>query len=656
MRIPGENAFMKRLIQRLFYHYTYNLKLKSKLMISHGVLLLLPTAVVTGFFYARLYTITVGDAIASEQAMAFQAVNSIENLAATAAQTADTVDGTGLVRDLLNPRLVETLEDPLAYEKRMKRLYDLTATLVDGRLITGIRIFCSDSLYQRLNPLNRQDHPLILPLSSRAGSWQDSFLASQDKHMLIPSSQLSEEEKSLGQLAVVNRIYSAPDMESEAFPDSSACVAVYLSQNPFEDSLSASFSLPDSAAYLVNQEGQLVAASAGFSSSFFLEPEKLSEKLRKEQTFSLISLDGSSAYGAYFPIQSTGWYLVSILPSDHITQAGIQLLGEFVLTYLPFTALAVIIALILARSITNRIIGVALQMEHSVRSGKPHPITGRPSGQDEIGVLSDTYNYMVLELNRLMEGEKEAAERLRKAEFRALQAQINPHFLYNTLDMINWLSKTGRTQDVTLAIQALSRFYKLTLSKKTLVGTIREEIEQVTLYIQLQNMRYDNCAQLVVDVPEELSGYTIPKLTFQPLVENALLHGIRMTEQKQGTILITGWQESGDIVFIISDDGAGMDQETLDDLSRELEQPAFGEQGDRGPERRKQSQGKNQDGKRAASAKGSEAAPASHIGIYNTHMRLKSLYGTQYGLTYESQPHQGTQVTIRLAARRESQP
>ena len=282
-------------------------------------------------------------------------------------------------------------------------------------------------------------------------------------------------------------------------------------------------------------------------------------------------------------------------------------------------------------------------MEHSVRSGKPHPITGRPSGQDEIGILSDTYNYMALELDRLMEQEKKSSEELRKAEFLALQAQINPHFLYNTLDMINWLSKTGRTQDVTSAIQALSRFYKLTLSKGSLVNTIRAELEHISLYVQLQNMRYDNCAHLAIDVPEELYSYTIPKLTFQPIVENALLHGIRMKEEKQGTILIIGWLEKEDMVFIISDDGAGMEADQLKALQNELKAEPSVSPDD----------SKRRSCPQESPARNSDAVSASHIGVYNTNLRLKSLYGPQYGLSYESSPGRGTEVTIRLPAKRE---
>lgn len=168
------------------------------------------------------------------------------------------------------------------------------------------------------------------------------------------------------------------------------------------------------------------------------------------------------------------------------------------------------------------------------------------------------YNFMTAEINELLNQKELAAKELQKAEFRALQAQINPHFLYNTLDMINWLAKSGQISQVSQAVQALTRFYRLTLGQKELFGTIDDEITHVTLYMQLQNMRYNHCADFIADIPPELGSLTIPKLTFQPIVENALLHGILMKEEKKGCILLTGWREGEDAVLVISDDGAGI--------------------------------------------------------------------------------------------------
>ena len=182
---------------------------------------------------------------------------------------------------------------------------------------------------------------------------------------------------------------------------------------------------------------------------------------------------------------------------------------NFAFTYGMIALFALFIAYKLSESIADRIIGVALQME-TIRKGRPEPLELTAAGNDEIGVLSGTYNYMTAEINQLMDYEEKAATELRIAEFRALQAQINPHFLYNTLDMINWLSQSGQSEKVTEAVQALTRFYRLTLGSRDLISTVHDEVTHVTLYMQLQNMRYNDCAEFIADVPPELDQFFHP--------------------------------------------------------------------------------------------------------------------------------------------------
>lgn len=221
-------------------------------------------------------------------------------------------------------------------------------------------------------------------------------------------------------------------------------------------------------------------------------------------------------------------------------------------------------------------------------------------------------------INQLMEDQAKAAEDLRIAEFHSLQSQINPHFLYNTMDMINWLSQQGRSADVTSAIQKLSRFYKLTLSRKKSLSTINDEIEHVSIYVQLQNMRFHDTIDLLIDIPDNLLDYSIPKLTFQPVIENCILHGILEKESKQGTIVLTGWLDEDDIVILISDDGIGMPEEKLENI---------------------------------LTGNGSSGGKGSNIAVYNTHRRLQLMYGPEYGLKYSSTYGAGTDVEIRIPAR-----
>ena len=219
----------------------------------------------------------------------------------------------------------------------------------------------------------------------------------------------------------------------------------------------------------------------------------------------------------------------------------------------------------------------------------------------------------------MMDREAEAAKALRLSEFKALQAQINPHFLYNSLDMINWLARAGELEQVSEGIQALGRFYKLTLSKKDTMGTVDKETEHAALYVKLQNMRYENRIRFVVDIDENIQSCVMPKLVFQPLVENAILHGIMEREDKQGDLLLAGWRDGDDLVFLLSDNGVGMTEEQIERIMR--------------PD---------------ASAAQSAGKAGTNIGIYNTHERLQLYYGSQYGLTYESTPGAGTDVYIRI--------
>ena len=310
--------------------------------------------------------------------------------------------------------------------------------------------------------------------------------------------------------------------------------------------------------------------------------------------------------------------MVTVLPSGPLIKQSNMIMVQYILMYLAFLIFALLLSHYMSHSITNRISSVIHQMS-KVRKGSLSPMNS-PQYHDEIGDLIDTYNYMTRKMDQLMTDQAKAAEELRIAEFRTLQAQINPHFLYNTMDMINWMALQGQTDEISHAVQSLSRFYKLTLSRKKGISTIARELEHVTIYVQLQNMRYHDSIELITDIPDELSEYQIPKLTLQPVVENSILHGILEKESKSGTIVITGWMENEDVVLLVSDDGVGIPPEILSTI---------------------------------LSGKGKSQSGGTNIAVYNTHRRLQILYGSNYGLTYSSKPGEGTEVEIRFPAHRE---
>ena len=147
---------------------------------------------------------------------------------------------------------------------------------------------------------------------------------------------------------------------------------------------------------------------------------------------------------------------------------------------------------------------------------------------------------------------------MKNAELKALQSQINPHFLYNTLDLINWMADSGLNTDIKKVVKALARFYKVSLSSGKDIISLREELKHVSFYVQIQNIRFENKIDFQIHVPGELLDNAIPKITLQPIVENAILHGILGRTGREGTITIQGKFVNDNIHLIIRDDGVGM--------------------------------------------------------------------------------------------------
>ena len=206
-------------------------------------------------------------------------------------------------------------------------------------------------------------------------------------------------------------------------------------------------------------------------------------------------------------------------------------------------------------------------------------------------------------------------KQLRKAEFELLQAQINPHFLYNTLDAIVWSAEAGNQKQVVKMVGSLSEFFRSSLNKGKELVRVREELSHARSYLEIQQIRYQDILSYEIDVPEELFEYEIPKITVQPIVENALYHGIK-NRRGGGKITITGQESESDYRLIVTDDGMGMDSERLNEITRGLS--------DKAPE------------------------DAKIYGLYNVNERIRLFYGEEYGISIESEYDRGTTVTIRL--------
>ena len=242
---------------------------------------------------------------------------------------------------------------------------------------------------------------------------------------------------------------------------------------------------------------------------------------------------------------------------------------------------------------------------------------------DEITELGMSFNIMIGKIRELLSSKIREQENLKKAEMRALQSQINPHFLYNTLDTIIWMAEAGKTSQIVDVVSALSNFFRISLSKGRDWVTIEEEIERIKSYLIIQKIRYRDILDFKIEMDESVAKHTVLKLILQPLVENALYHGIK-NKREGGTIIVRAMPNNGSEVLLqVEDNGIGFTPDKLDQLRAELADNS------------------------------GDIKQESGFGIGNVNQRIKLYYGKQYGLAVRSAYHTGTCVSFIIPARKE---
>ena len=274
---------------------------------------------------------------------------------------------------------------------------------------------------------------------------------------------------------------------------------------------------------------------------------------------------------------------------------------------------AITASLIILKSITNPLERLCRVTER-IANGE-FTARARIDTRDEIRVLSDSVDDMAEKLRIMISQIKEDERKMRYAELRLLQEQINPHFLYNTLDTVIWLIEGNELEKAVSIVVSLSEFFRLVLSRGQDFITIREEEMHIRSYLEIQQVRYSDILKFDISIDPRLYGFRILKLTLQPLVENSLYHGIKY-KRAEGRIEVTGRQEDGLIRFLVRDNGVGMEEEELVKLREEIQKPC----------------------------KETETG----FGLANVNERIRMNFGPQYGMEIDSVKNKGTCVSITI--------
>ena len=367
--------------------------------------------------------------------------------------------------------------------------------------------------------------------------------------------------------------------------------------------------------YLISSDGELLYhPKMQLIDTGRVQENNYAAALYKDGTYQE-EFGGEKRFVTVKSIGYTGWKVVGVTPENVVTLNGIK-----TRLFIVFLIVLILSILVLINSyISSRITNPIKELEKSVgvleEGNLEAPVY--MGGSYEIQHLGKSISNMAAQIRLLMKDIVSEHEAKRKQEFDTLQSQLNPHFLYNTLDIIVWMIENEQKAEAVKAVTALARFFRISLSKGKSIITVRDELEHVRNYLMIQHMRFKNKFSYEIRAEEEVLELSSLKLMLQPLVENAIYHGMEFMDG-DGEIILRAWKEDAELYFEVSDNGLGMTEEQVERLFSSSTH--------------------------VASNRG------SGIGVKNVNERIKLYFGEQYGLTIDSEPDEGTRVRIHLPA------
>ena len=361
--------------------------------------------------------------------------------------------------------------------------------------------------------------------------------------------------------------------------------------------------------YILDQSGAIVYHPQQQLIYSGMKQELLSEVMETEES-SFLTEDGKLY--TISRSEATGWTVVGVSYVSELMAGADSARLVYALMALVLFAAALALAYLLSREITKPIQRLQGSMKE-VERGNFDNAAIQVWDDNEIGSLSRSFNIMTEEIQKLMKQSEREQRAKRKYELRVLQSQISPHFLYNTLDSIIWMAEWGKNQEVVTMTSSLARLLRRTISNEQELVTIAEELDCTEAYLTIQKMRYKDKLEYEIELEDGIGREKIVKLVLQPLVENAIYHGIKYKEGR-GLIQIRVFCQDDCIVLQVEDDGKGMDEETLAHI---FEQHI-------------------------------RDTRSNGVGVNNVNERIRLFYGAEYGLSFKSEPEKGTTATIRI--------
>lgn len=591
-----------RLFRSLLYRFN-NISMHQKIVLTYFFFVFLLVGILT----AAVYVFTSASIHRQSAFSLKQNFNQANSYLSYKLNTVISASDMLIFNASLNTILNKDFENYSALEQNTdsRTILHLLKNMEESDDISRACIYVPDRLSYTGNNIN------ICPFSQAETSpWWDQLFLKKGQNLFVNNDDTTAVPSDKTCISLLRAMYRKEDYSQVSF-----ILRLDIPLESIESILESANHTSDSVTFLMDTSGNIIASSASEATSSWTADQLLALlSAIPEKEVSTLLFQGSKAIALQYPVENTAWSMVTLVPYSSFNMA----ISSLIHTILTAAALILLLAWFLSKPIAYTItkrINILCSYMQKTRNGSLTEISGTIY-RDEVGTLYETYNFMISKIRTLMDENRLMEHDLRIAEYEALQSQINPHFLYNTLDMISWLSYQNKSKEISSVVYSLAKFYKLSLNKGKSIISLNDELSHVRYYMEIQNLRFYGSVNFHITVDPYLLQFSIPKITLQPIVENALFHGILKKESRQGTICLTGALEDNCISLQIRDDGIGIPPELLSHLL-------------------------NPD---------SAASEQSHYGLNNVNKRIKIQYGPDYGLSIESIPGSFTAVHILLPA------
>ena len=446
-----------------------------------------------------------------------------------------------------------------------------------------------------------QAHQFLSGISLSGIGWYREFISKNSVYMWLAPGVYGWPGGGQNSLTLLRKIQHPDNLRIYT-----GMVAAEISVAEFKDILNRARSSEVMSIFLLNENGVLITATDNLPIDYHEIPDILSRKNAPNGMAVSCSVNGKQMIAAFRIIQNCNWRVFMTVPYRQTVLVMAKNMFRNNLIILAVLVPIMMLFAFLAASFTAKPIKeLTVHMHNQSRA-----IALSNEGKNEISVLIQSYNTMLDRVAETMMQQYELGQRIKTLELKSLRAQINPHFLYNTLELLHWMAFTAGEKEIDKLLMAMAEFYRLSLRSGEDMSTVGKELLHIEMYLTIQNARMDNSISLVVNIPGTLLSCALPTITLQPIVENSVLHGILEKEEESGIITIGAYTEEDDVILLVHDDGVGIPEEKLDTL-------LF-------------------------------YSSKSGYGIKNVHERIQIAFGQQYGLSYESVRGKGVTVKIRF--------